>query len=272
MADAAGERGSRHGTVCRAGRDRRTWEPRPECGEPDTGAARRGSGRFSQNPTPVPDLSLLTSPDAVVFDLDGTLIDSRGPFVRSLNHTFEAYGRPTRSPEELHPFLGPPTQETFGKLFADTPELIGEAIEFYRSYFGSLGAEGTMVYPGLRELLSSLQGRVPLAIATSKLLSMSERVLKELELRSFFDVVCGPAAGVTDEPKRVTLGRALEQLGHPKRAVMIGDRMHDVHGAAAHGLPVIGVLWGAGSEKELREAGATVLVREAGEIPPLLGF
>lgn len=215
---------------------------------------------------------LPTLPDAVVFDLDGTVIDSRQPFVRSLNHTFEHYGRPTRAAEDLYPYLGPPTQETFGALFADTPELIGEAIEFYRSYFASLGAEGTEVYPGLRELLGSLQGRVPLAIATSKLLSMSERVLTALDLRSFFDVVCGPAAGVTDEPKRVTLGRALEELGNPKRAVMIGDRLHDVHGAAAHGLPAIGVLWGAGSERELREAGATAIVSEASEVPLLLGF
>jgi len=220
----------------------------------------------------MPDLSLPTQPDAVVFDLDGTLVDSRGPFVRSMNHTFEAYGRPTLTAEELHPYLGPPTQETFGKLFAETPEVIGEAIEFYRSYFGSLGSEGTTVYPGLRELLTSLQGRISLAIATSKLLSMSEQVLEELELRSFFDVVCGPAAGVTDEPKVVTLGRALDQLGGPQRAVMIGDRMYDVLGAAALGLPTIGVLWGAGTERELQEAGAVVIVREAGEIAPLLGL
>lgn len=220
----------------------------------------------------VSDDAPLIAPSAVVFDLDGTLVDSRGPFVRSINHTLEHYGRPARPAAELLHYLGPPTQETFGALFADEPSLVGEAIDFYRSYFGALGASGTTVFPGVRELLESLHGRVPLAIATSKLLSMSEQVLEELELRAFFDPVCGPGPGVIDEPKRVTLGRALDGLGRPARAVMIGDRMHDVAGAEAQGLPAIGVLWGAGSESELRDAGAAAIVSEPAAILSLLGF
>ncbi|MDE3130088.1 MAG: HAD hydrolase-like protein [Acidobacteriota bacterium] len=216
--------------------------------------------------------TLPAPPDAILFDLDGTLIDSRVPFVTSLNHTLAAHGRPRREPEELVRHLGPPTRVTFTELFGDDRRLIDAALATYRAHYNRTSPATTVVYAGIPELLRSLRGRVPLAVATSKVGASAVALLEHLGLAELFDVIRGPDESALAEPKAVTVAQALAALGSPQRAVMVGDRRYDVEGAAAHGLPTIGVLWGAGSEQELREAGATVLVAAPPEIPPLLGL
>ena len=109
---------------------------------------------------------------------------------------------------------------------------------------------------------------------------MAAMLLERLGLAELFDVISGPLPSAVNEPKAVTVAQALAALDGTvgfrsdgaKSAVMVGDRSYDVIGAREHGLPTIGVLWGAGSEEELREAGAAALVAAPAEIPPLLGL
>jgi phosphoglycolate phosphatase len=211
-------------------------------------------------------------PDAVLFDLDGTIIDSRVPFVTSMNYALEANGHPQREPEELLPYLGPPTRIALAELVGDDDRLIGETLETYREHYARTSTETTLVYDGIPELLASLHGRVLLAVATSKIRTSAVMLLEHLGLAERFDVISGPLASALAEPKAVTVAQALAALGGPQRPVMIGDRRYDVEGARAHGMPTIGVLWGAGSEQELREAGAWKVVSAPAEIPPLLGL
>lgn len=238
----------------------------------------------------------LRNPEAVLFDFDGTIIDSRGPFVRSVNHTLRVHGRPEQPAQALYRFLGPPTHVTFQTLIGDDEEELRSAVKTYREHYFSLGADGTEVYDGVRELLAELHGQVTVALATSKVITMTEVLLHELDLRSYFDVVCGPAPDAINELKADTVARTLSRLGltagarsgtaaaagstttagsgsgTSPRAVMIGDRKYDVIGAGASGVPTIGVLWGAGSEEELRETGAAAVVSDPAEIPALLGL
>jgi phosphoglycolate phosphatase len=216
----------------------------------------------------------LHNPKAVLFDFDGTIIDSRGPFVRSINHTLRVHGRPEQPAQALYRFLGPPTHVTFQTLIGDDEEELRSAVQTYREHYFSLGADGTEVYAGVRELLADLHGQVTVALATSKVITMTEALLHELDLRSYFDVVCGPSPDAINEPKADTVARTLARLGldAPARAVMVGDRKYDVVGAAASSVPTIGVLWGAGSEQELRETGAAAVVADPAEIPALLGL
>jgi phosphoglycolate phosphatase len=120
--------------------------------------------------------------------------------------------------------------------------------------------------------LRTLHGRLPLAVATSKILPLAEMLLEQMGLRELFDVVAAPAPDVVNESKSTTIASALAALDQPAAAVMIGDRFYDVVGASAHGLPTVGVLWGSGSEQELREAGARWLAKTPDEIPGLLGL
>ena len=113
--------------------------------------------------------ALPAPPDAILFDLDGTIIDSRVPFVTSVNHMLEAHGLPAREPEELMQYLGPPTRIMLGDLFGDDEPLKDAALATYREHYGRTSTETTLVFPGIRELLQSLHGRVPIAVATSKI-------------------------------------------------------------------------------------------------------
>jgi phosphoglycolate phosphatase len=212
-------------------------------------------------------------PDAVLFDLDGTIIDSRVAFSDSMNYALAAYGRAQRAPEELWPYLGPPTHETFKQLLGDGDEqLINQAVVTYRAHYARHSAATTKVYAGIRELLGQLHGQVPLAVATSKVAPAAVALLEGLGLAEIFDAICGPQPEAVNESKAVTVGHALTALHQPGRAVMIGDRFYDVVGAREHGIPTIGVLWGSGTADELREARADWIVATPDEIPPILGL
>lgn len=211
-------------------------------------------------------------PDAVLFDLDGTIIDSRVPFVTSMNYALAANGQPERAIAELLPYLGPPTQVALRELVGDDDALIGATLATYRDHYARTSTETTLVYDGIPELLAKLRGQAQLAVATSKIGTSAVMLLEHLGLAELFDVISGPHESALAEPKSVTVAQALVALGGPERAVMVGDRLYDVEGAGEHGVPTIGVLWGAGSERELREAGAWQVVASPEAIPPLLGL
>ncbi len=215
-------------------------------------------------------------PDAVLFDLDGTIIDSRLPFVTSMNHTLAVHGLPPREPEELWPYLGPPTHITFGELVGGDEETVNAAVATYRAHYRTRSLDTTTLYDGVEALLRELHGRVPLAVATSKPLPSARSILEHLGLAELFEVICGPSFDAVNESKAVTVGRALAGLAAAgiavTSAVMVGDRLYDVVGAGEYGIPTVGVLWGAGSEQELTEAGARWIVSSPEEIPPLLGL
>jgi len=211
---------------------------------------------------------------AVLFDLDGTLIDSRAAFASSLNHALVAAGLPPRAAAELQGYLGPPIHETLTEHMQVPGQLVDAIVAAYREHYVAHGAAQTAVYPGVVALLERLYGRVRLAVATSKPEPSATRVLEQLGLGGFFETICGPRLDAVNEPKAATVGQALSRLSARaplERAVMVGDRLYDVLGARQHGLPTIGVLWGVGSEAELRAAGAAALAAAPAELPALLG-
>jgi phosphoglycolate phosphatase len=203
--------------------------------------------------------------EAVLFDFDGVLVDSRAAVAGCLNATFAAHGMAEREPAELHQFIGPPLHETFALLVGpgDAPACVATFREIYRAR----AAAETPVFDGIPELLGALAGR-PLAVATSKPQPVAEPMLTALGLREHFATVAGPPLE-HDQPKARTIADALEALGVAD-ATMVGDRSFDVVGAHAHGLRANGVLWGIGDEAELRAAGADALAASPTELLALL--
>jgi phosphoglycolate phosphatase len=205
---------------------------------------------------------------AILFDLDGVLIDSRAPFAASVNVALAANGLPARSEAELHRFLGPPIHATFTELTGpDAPAALVQAcVDAYREHYRGIAPQ-TPVFAGMRETLETLAAQRPLAVATSKPHPVAEPLLAQLGLRPLFQVVEGPSLDEHLEPKDVTVARVLEQLDG---AEMVGDRATDMMAARAHGLLGIGALWGIGSEAELREGGAHVLAERPADVIALV--
>jgi phosphoglycolate phosphatase len=210
-------------------------------------------------------------PDAVLFDLDGVLVDSRRAFAASVNAALEAHGARPRPPAELHRFLGPPIHETFAELLGTDGPVADACVETYRSRYRRMAAAESAPFAGIPEALEVLERALPLVVATSKPQPMAEQLLAELDLRHYFRGVAGPALDARAEPKSVTIVRALEYLPSGcEEPVMIGDRHHDVDAARAHGIPCIGALWGIGGEEELLAARADVLAEAPSDLPGLL--
>jgi phosphoglycolate phosphatase len=206
---------------------------------------------------------------AVLLDLDGTLVDSRAAIVAGVNATLAARGEPERAAAELIPFIGPPLHVTFGTLLGRDPDdpALDEVVSDYRTRYGDLMLDHTPIFDGIPEALDALaDAGCVLAVATSKARPLAQRLLDGLGLAGRFAAILGPVPPARDD-KTATVGQALEALGGPASAVMVGDRLHDVEGARAHGLPCVGVLWGIGDADELTGAGAAALCATPSELP-----
>ena len=206
---------------------------------------------------------------ALLFDLDGVLVDSRAAFLNSVTSAIEELGLGPFTREQLLPCIGPPLPIGFSELLDTTPDdpRVNELIAGYRERYTTISLTDTTVMPGLPEALARLDG--PKAVATSKPHRFAEPLLAAMGLREHFDVVAGPDLDERGETKAQTITRALEQLGTTD-AVMIGDRRFDVEGAHANGIRCIGVTWGIGSRAELETAGADAIIDAPLELDPLL--
>ncbi|AGW40364.1 HAD superfamily hydrolase [Leifsonia xyli subsp. cynodontis DSM 46306] len=148
-----------------------------------------------------------------------------------------------------------------------------EALSAYRVHYAEHGALDSAVFPGVRGLLQRLSAAgVPLAVATSKPETQAVRILEHFGLAQYFEVIAGATDDESRSAKADVVAEALRRLtaadvgvGH---AVMVGDRLYDVEGAAAHGLPTILVEWGYGSPAEA--AGAIAVVHSTDQLSALL--
>ncbi len=211
-------------------------------------------------------------PTAVLFDLDGTLVDSRPGIVAALNATLRSLGEDELPEAELVPRIGPPIHDTWAQLLRRPADQVGEVVAAYRERYATSMLDGTHLFPGVALLLEQLTGEgLLLAVATSKAQPLAVQLLEHLGLDGFFATVRGPVPPSTEE-KPATVARALEALGLTTGvgAVLVGDRHHDVAGAHAHGLAVIGAGWGYGSPGELEAAGAEAVAAEPLGVAPLL--
>ncbi|MBP5492921.1 MAG: HAD-IA family hydrolase [Clostridiales bacterium] len=205
----------------------------------------------------------------ILFDLDGTLTDSGPGIMNGFAYAIEKMGGEVTDRAMLRKFVGPPLQDSFGKILGYGPEDTEKAIVYYRQYyFEKGGALENVVYPGIEKLLSDLKAEgKKLIVATSKSERGTNLVLEHFDLKKYFDFVA--TANDEDRPHKSDVIRyAFSEcdITNPAQAVMVGDRENDVTAARTVGIDCIGVLYGYGDEEELTTAGATYLAQTAEDV------
>jgi phosphoglycolate phosphatase len=211
-------------------------------------------------------------PQAVLFDLDGVLLDSRVAIVRCIEHGLRAHGVPVPPAAELERFIGPPLVDAFAELAG--PDLAAACLASYRERYVHSSLEETTAVPGAREALAEVAAQVPVAVATTKPQAFAEPLCARLGLAEHLRAIAGPQLDAPEEVKTVTVARALAalELAPGADVPLVGDRRHDAEAARANGLRCVGVLWGIGDEAELRAAGADPIVASPRELPAALGL
>lgn len=198
----------------------------------------------------------------ILFDLDGTLTDPGEGITNSVAYALNKYGITVSDKKELYRFIGPPLHESFEEYYDFSQEKAMQAVAYYREYFTQKGIYENLVYDGIQDLLESLkEAGKKVILATSKPEPFAKQILEYFHLSDYFDFTAGSNMDGTRTRKADVIGYALEscQISEYSKVVMIGDRKHDVLGAAQFGIDTIGVLYGYGSEEELKSAGAVYL-------------
>lgn len=225
-------------------------------------------------------LSLPSRTTHVLLDLDGTLTDSAPGIVASLRSGLGSAGFAVPSDDVLRTFVGPPLGASMASIgLADADA--ATAIAAYRRDFEATGMFDNSVFPGIPEALAELRAAgMTLLVATAKPEHYALRIVEHFGLDTYLEGGLTGVHGADPEAigevqgKEVVVEAALAHavaLGADAgQVVMVGDREHDVHAAAHHGVPTVGVAWGYGRPGELEAAGAAAVAETPGELRKLL--
>jgi phosphoglycolate phosphatase len=192
---------------------------------------------------------------SILFDLDGTIVDSAPGITKTLAYTFAELGRPIPSPEDLLGYVGPPILDSFRDRAGMSLGEAAEALAIYRPRYLEIGALDSSVFPGVADVLRAIHAAgIPLSLATSKPETPATLMLSHFGLLDYFDIITGASDDEVRSSKQDVVAEALVRLAafgaDLSRPVLVGDREHDVEGAAANGVPTIFVGWGYGSVAE----------------------
>lgn len=216
----------------------------------------------------------------VLFDLDGTLTDPGIGVTNSVMYALDKFGIRVEDRSELYKFIGPPLQNSFMEFYGFDEEKADQAVVYYRELYNVTGKYENEVYDGISEMLADLKSEGKhLLVATSKPEYLAKDILEHFSLSEYFDVIAGSDLEGVRNTKGKVIQYALEEYAVlknasveeiKKNAVMVGDRLHDVHGAKENGIACIGVLYGYGNREELEEAGADFIAEKPENIPVLI--
>jgi phosphoglycolate phosphatase len=208
----------------------------------------------------------------VLFDLDGTLVDSSPGIHASVRVAVAPFGLPEPTPEQLRAMVGPPLQDGFALGFGLAGADVDRAVAAYRAHYSAGAMFDAPPYPGIPELLARLRSDgATLAVATSKPEPFAIAILEHVGLLEEFTSVHGATLDGAVRHKDKVVAAALTRHPGGSAPVLVGDRAQDVLGAAAHGLPCIGAGWGPAEDGELEAAGAAAVAAAPSDVVRLLG-
>ena len=202
----------------------------------------------------------------ILFDLDGTISDSADGIIHCSAQTLEYFGITPPPWEVMRSFIGPPAPVNFRRM-GIPEEQIDEAVRIYRGFYRSTGIFENYMYPGIAELFQKLkQSGKELYVATSKPEHLTIPILERFGIAGYFTHICGAASDTERNTKEAVIEYLIQISGGLTDAVMVGDTVFDVKGAAHFGIPTVGVSWGYGDTETLKHAGAVAIVNNTEEL------
>ena len=210
---------------------------------------------------------------AILFDLDGTLIDSSEGITKSTQYALAHYGIIENDLSKFYKFIGPPLVASFKKYYDFPEEQAVEAVAVYRERYNKIGLFECSLYPGVRECIEKLKAQGYLiGMASSKPEVSCRRILEHFGILELFDDV----VGATFDGRIDTKEEVLNEVMHRWRDVpkdemcLIGDTMFDVEGANQVGIRTVAVNFGFGNVQEMVEAGAVAVCDDMEELPEIV--
>lgn len=205
----------------------------------------------------------------LLFDLDGTITDPGVGITNGVMYALDKYKIEIKDRTSLYEFIGPPLQDSFRLFYGFSEEESLNAVGYYREYYREKGIYENKVYEGIENMLYRLkEAGKTIMLATSKPEEFANQILEHFSLDKYFDFVAGASMDGTRQKKAEIIEHALQknQVTDLSKVIMIGDRKYDILGAKQVGVDSMGVLFGYGSEEELKKAGATYIAKSVQDI------
>ncbi|OIQ58655.1 pyrophosphatase PpaX [Moorella thermoacetica] len=204
----------------------------------------------------------------VLFDFDGTLVDTSDLVIKSFQHTLAPYLGREVTPEEVYPYFGVPLKDG---LAAFVPERLAEMLPVYRRFSAENFDSLVRLCPGVREGLERLrQAGIKLGVVTSRLRDSTVYGLKLFDLTSFFPVIICAEDVTSHKPEPEPVRRGLELLGvEAGAAAMIGDSPHDIQAARAAGVTSVAAGWSRVPREQIQAADPEIIVDTMAEFVEL---
>lgn len=210
--------------------------------------------------------------DYILFDLDGTLTDSKPGITECIAYALEKENVPYTN-QILDKMVGPPFRVSMHDFLGlEMPE-IEKLIGIYRGVYEEYGYKNCKVFEGVEQMLSALKnaGKI-LGVATSKPIKFTQMIMRDFDLGKYFDYVAGASSDASKEAKSDVIQGALENLGvkDKSKVLMVGDRLYDIEGAHMQGLDCAAVLYGYGSKEEFEEYKAEYILGAPDDVVKLV--
>lgn len=210
--------------------------------------------------------------DLLIFDLDGTLCDTKDDIALSVNLTLQELGLPEKSPEVIYGYVGSGVKKLLQlAVGGESEERFGLAMQIFRTHYLNHLLDNTKPYSGIETVLNHFK-RKKKAVVTNKSQIYTDRILSGLGLTHHFDLIVGGDNGLILKPEPHMLLFVLKKLQVQKsRCVMIGDGLHDIAAARAAGIGVCAVGYGLAGSRELQKAKPDFFCNRPEELKWLFG-
>lgn len=205
----------------------------------------------------------------ILFDLDGTLLDTEEGITKSIQYALRYMGREEEDLKKLRRFIGPPLREKFIEIFGFSQEQAEVMLSAYRKRYALHGKYESRLYPDVALVLDSLKKKgYMLALASSKNLTACMELLRHFDIDGFFDYIGGATDDGKISKKADVLKMTLERLGveDVNQCILVGDTQYDAWGAQELGMDCLGVSYGFGAREELEKAGVVGIVNNMREV------